>query len=381
MIDELSLGLAPTVVAQLLEVVRDVHRRGTTVVIVEQSVNVALELAERAVFMEKGQIRFEGKTQDLLARPDLLRSVFIAGTGEMPAPRQRGEVTAAFTEGHALDVRGVNKRYGGITAVDDVDFTVEPGEIVGIIGHNGAGKTTLMDCISGFTEIDGGSIRLNGEDVTSQSPRDRAILGLGRSFQEARLFPTLTVAETLAIACERHLWSRSILADGLRLPASTESEEEVAATVDELIELMGLTPYRGKLIGELSTGTRRVVDLACILAQEPSVLLLDEPSSGVAQKETEALVDLLERVRERTGCAMVVIEHDMPLLRAICDRMVALELGRVITAGTPDEVLSHPQVIESYLGTDAATINRSGKKSVRSKNGVSKRRVPARTSR
>jgi branched-chain amino acid transport system ATP-binding protein len=382
MIDELSLGLAPTVVAQLLEVVRDVHRRGTTVVIVEQSVNVALELAERAVFMEKGQIRFEGKTKDLLARPDLLRSVFIAGTADFGRKAVgRGSSKRPKSEELALDVRGVAKRYGGITAVDDVDFTVAPGEIVGIIGHNGAGKTTLMDCISGFTEIDGGSVRLNGEDVTDASPRDRAIAGLGRSFQEARLFPTLTVVETLAIACERHVWSRSILADGLRLPASVECEEEVAATVDELVDVMGLTSYRGKLIGELSTGTRRVVDLACILAQQPSVLLLDEPSSGVAQKETEALVGLLERVRARTGCAMVVIEHDMPLLRAICDRMVALELGRVITAGTPEEVLSHPQVIESYLGTDAATINRSGKKPVRSKDAPAKRRVPARTSR
>jgi branched-chain amino acid transport system ATP-binding protein len=254
-----------------------------------------------------------------------------------------------------------------------------------VIGHNGAGKTTLMDCISGFAPLDGGVIRINGEDATNASPRDRAILGLGRSFQEARLFPTLTVSETLAVACERHAWSKSLLADGLSLPASTESEDDIAATVEELIELMGLTPYRGKLIGELSTGTRRVVDLACILAQEPSVVMLDEPSSGVAQRETEALVGLLERVRERTGCAMLVIEHDMPLLRAICDRMVALELGRVIATGTPEEVLSHPQVIESYLGTDAAAIDRSGKRgrkrTVRSSDGPAKDRVRQRATR
>ena len=394
MIDELSLGLAPTVVSQLLDVVRAVHARGTTVLIVEQSVNVALELAERAVFMEKGQIRFEGRTEELLSRPDLLRSVFIAGTGEVAAPTHRHVSAVAETDAPALDVRGVAKHYGGIRAVDDVDFELKRGEILGVIGHNGAGKTTLMDCISGFTEIDAGVIRLNGDDVTADAPRNRAVAGLGRSFQEARLFPTLTVDETLAVACERHLWNRSMLADGLQLPASIESEDEVHAVVDELVELMGLTPYRGKLIGELSTGTRRVVDLACILAQEPSVLLLDEPSSGVAQRETEALVDLLERVRQRTGCAMLVIEHDMPLLRAICDRMVALELGRVIATGTPEEVLSHPQVIESYLGTNAATISRSGtrrpakkkaaakkpgvKKAVASKNGAAKRGVSKR---
>jgi ABC-type branched-subunit amino acid transport system ATPase component len=134
----------------------------------------------------------------------------------------------------------------------------------------------------------------------------------------------------------------------------------VAAKVEELIEMMGLGAFRQKLTGELSTGSRRIVDLACILAQEPKVLMLDEPSGGVAQKETEALGPLLLRVREHTGCSVLVIEHDMPLLRSICDRMVALELGAVIADGPPEEVLEHPRVIESYLGTDESTINRSG---------------------
>ena len=123
---------------------------------------------------------------------------------------------------------------------------------------------------------------------------------------------------------------------------------------------MGLGAFREKLTGELSTGSRRIVDLACILAQEPSVLMLDEPSGGVAQKETEALAPLLLRVRDHTGCSILVIEHDMPLLRTICDRMVAFELGGVIAEGTPGYVLEHPKVIESYLGTDETTINRSG---------------------
>nr|MDQ3293159.1 ATP-binding cassette domain-containing protein [Actinomycetota bacterium] len=369
MIDELSLGLAPTIVAQLLEVVREIHSRGTTIVIVEQSINVALNLAERAVFMEKGEVRFEGPTADLLERPDILRSVFIAGAnaasgdeGEGPKERARLRDADAVAEDAkvVLECRDVVKRFGGITAVDHVDLQLRDGEIAGLIGHNGAGKTTLMDCISGFNEIEAGRILLRGHDITEFAPHERALAGLGRSFQDALLYPTLTVAETVAIARERHLASRDLVAAAFSLPASYESELSVMDKVDELVELMGLSAFRDKLTGELSTGSRRIVDLACILAQDPKVLMLDEPSGGVAQKETEALGPLLLRVREATGCSVLVIEHDMPLLSAICDRMVALELGGVIAEGTPAEVLEHPRVVESYLGTDESAINRSG---------------------
>jgi len=373
MIDELSLGLAPTIVGQLLEVVREIHRRGTTIVIVEQSVNIALNLAERAVFMEKGEVRFTGPTADLLDRPDILRSVFIAGASaaEEPAePAASGTVpaTAAAPARAAipedapvvLECDGVVKRFGGITAVNQVDLQLRQGQILGLIGHNGAGKTTLMDCISGFLPIDAGRIRLRGHDITDWAPHEKAKGGLGRSFQDALLYPSLTVAETIAVARERHIANRDMLAAALQLPASYESEMAVAAKVDELIDLMGLGAFAQKLTGELSTGSRRIVDLACILAQEPKVLMLDEPSGGVAQKETEALGPLLLRIVERTSCSVLVIEHDMPLLRSICDQMVALELGGVIATGTPDEVLEHPAVIESYLGTDDTAINRSG---------------------
>ncbi len=389
MIDELSLGLAPTIVGQLLEVVDEVHARGTTIVIVEQSVNVALNLAKRAVFMEKGEVRFEGPAAELLDRPDILRSVFIAGaaTPEVaetashpdgrksksrpPKTRTHGQNQLAELEPSerpgiepdakvVLACEDVVKRFGGITAVDYVTLEVRQGEIVGLIGHNGAGKTTLMDCISGFLSLDRGRIRLRGVEVTDWAPNERAKGAMGRSFQDALLFPTLTVAETIAIARERHLVSRDMFAAALQLPASYESELAVAAAVDELIELMGLGAYRQKLTGELSTGTRRIVDLACILAQDPRVLLLDEPSAGVAQKETEALGPLLRRIRERTGCAILIIEHDMPLVSGLCDRLVALELGGVIAEGPPAEVLAHPGVIASYLGTEETAIQRSG---------------------
>ena len=378
MIDELSLGLAPTIVGALLEVVEEIHRRGTTIVVVEQSVNVALNLAERAAFMEKGEVRFEGPTTELLRRPDILRSVFIAGAsaGEVPdastadgEPRTRKLAATGTSDASAatapekkvvLECREVVKTFGGITAVNHVDVVVHQGEIVGLIGHNGAGKTTLMDCISGFLPAEQGRILLRGVDVTEWTPSERAWGALGRSFQDAMLFPSLTVAETIALAHERHLQSRDMFAAALQLPASYESELAVAAEVDRLVETMGLGAYREKLTGELSTGTRRIVDLACIMAQDPEVLLLDEPSGGIAQRETEALGPLLRKVRDDTGCSILIIEHDMPMLRGLCDRLVALELGAVIAEGAPEEVLTHPAVIASYLGTDDSAIARSG---------------------
>ena len=369
MIDELSLGLAPAIVGQLIDVVHKIHESGTTIIVVEQSINVALTLAQRAIFMEKGEVRFEGATAELLERPDILRSVFIAGASAADSgptaatPKKDDDKPAPAVDPDSpvvLETRDVVKRFGGITAVDNVSVQLRQGHILGLIGQNGAGKTTLFDCISGFLPIDGGHILLQGYDITDWEPHERARNRLGRSFQEAKLYPSLTVAETIAVALERHLASRDIVASALALPASYESELVARGRVEELIELMGLTAFRDKLVGELSTGSRRIVELACILAQDPSVLLLDEPSGGVAQRETEALGPLLKRVQAFTGCSILVIEHDMPLLSSICDEMVALELGGVIARGTPDEVLNHPRVIESYLGTNEAAINRSG---------------------
>ena len=151
-----------------------------------------------------------------------------------------------------------------------------------------------------------------------------------------------------------------MVADAFDQPAARDTARDTQRAVDLLIELMGLGAFRDKLTGELSTGSRRIVELACLLASDPRVIVLDEPSGGVAQKETEALGPLLQRVQASTGASILVIEHDMPLLRSICDHMVALELGAVIAEGSPQEVLDHPRVVESYLGTEASVINRSG---------------------
>ncbi|MDX6267666.1 MAG: hypothetical protein QOD70_2406, partial [Frankiales bacterium] len=260
-----------------------------------------------------------------------------------------------------LELAGVSVRYGGVQAVDEVSLTVHQDEVVGLIGPNGAGKTTLFDAISGFAASASGFVVLQGEDVTGWSPDRRARAGLGRSFQDARIFPSLTVAENIALSLERHLEVRDHLAAGLGLPAAREVEQDIAWTVADLVELMQLGAFRDKFVSELSTGSRRVVDLAMAIAHDPTVLVLDEPSSGIAQRETEALGPLLERIRVETGCAMLVIEHDMPLITTVSDRLMALELGAVIAEGPPLEVIRDPLVVASYLGTgDGAHVSRSG---------------------
>ena len=378
MIDELSLGLAPTIVGQLLEVVREIHRRGTTIVIVEQSVNVALNLAERAVFMEKGEVRFTGPTAELLERPDILRSVFIAGAAVERPTTRRAEPKAAAARSRAaagrrqarrsptdapvvLECTGVVKRFGGITAVNDVDLQLARGPDP----RPHRPQRRRQDHPDGLhLGLPARSTPAGSACGATTSPTGRPTSGpaaasAARSRTRCSTRPSPWPRRSPSPASGTSP-PRDMVAAAFQLPASYESELAVAAKVDELIELMGLDAFRQKLTGELSTGSRRIVDLACILAQDPKVLMLDEPSGGVAQKETEALGPLLLRVREQIGCSVLVIEHDMPLLRTICDEMIALELGGIIAQGTPDEVLEHPAVIESYLGTDDTAINRSG---------------------
>ena len=366
LIDELSLGLSPAVVGQLLEIVREIHRRGVTIVIVEQSVNVALTIADKAVFMEKGEIRFIGPTAELLARPDILRSVYVkgAGSGSIGAgstsqteARRRQELAAARP---ILEVDQLTKRFGGITAVHSLSFSLREGEILGIIGPNGSGKTTLFDLISGYQQPDAGRVRYDGVDITDLAPELRARRKLIRRFQDARMFGSLTVFETLLVALEQRIETRSTFLAAFSAPQARRAERRLRLQAEKLVELLELGAFRDKFVRELSTGLRRIVDLACVLAAEPRVLLLDEPSSGIAQAEAESLGPLLKRVRFETGCSMLLIEHDMPLISAVSDELLALDRGAFVTRGLPADVLDDERVIEAYLGGSDAAINRSG---------------------
>ena len=249
----------------------------------------------------------------------------------------------------ALRTQGVSIRFGGIVALDDVDVVVRQGEIVGLLGPNGAGKSTLFNVISGFLAPGAGRVLLEEEDISHLLAYERAAAGLGRTFQHVRLFPSLTVFENLLVAQHRHLTGGTMSAM-LRLPSRRRDDRIAAERAEAVMELVDLRPWRDAHPSNLSYGTLRFLELASVLSLSPKVLLLDEPASGIAQKEAEALGPVLRRIRDEWGCSMVLIEHDMPLLLSTADWIYALDFGRVIAEGTPDAVVSNDLVLESYLG-------------------------------
>jgi ABC-type branched-subunit amino acid transport system ATPase component len=258
-----------------------------------------------------------------------------------------------------LEVSGVSLSFGGLRVLDDVGLRVAEGEIVGLIGGNGAGKTTLLNVISGVLRPSEGSVRVFGTELVALGPEFRPSFGLARSFQNARLFPGLTVVESVQVALARQ-WRVSTFAAAVGAPWVRSLDRRTRAEAEAIVERLGLSPWADSLASDLSTGTRRICDLAMQVAAGPKLLLLDEPTAGVAQRECEMFPPLLRRIRDELGCAIVIVEHDMPMLMSLCYRVYALEAGRVIAEGAPAEVRDNPQVIASYLGTDATAINRSG---------------------
>ncbi len=281
---------------------------------------------------------------------------------EPPPKREVARVVsrsgAAATTGPVLVAEEVTVTFGGLTAVDNASFRVHAGEVVGLIGTNGAGKTTLMNAISGFVPCSG-RIELEGRAIEKMAADRRAALGLGRAFQQSRLFPDLTVLETLAVAAESRQRT-SFTTAVAHLPNGYRRDRAQRAHAHDIADFLGLGPYADKFTSELSTGTRRIVELGCLLALEARVLCLDEPTGGVAQREVEAFAPLLLSIKDQLGAAMLVIEHDMPMIMQISHRIYCLEAGRVIAMGSPAEVRADPAVIASYLGTDERAIRRSG---------------------
>ncbi len=294
-----------------------------------------------------------GLVQVVYSARDALFAVLARRLPEpQPAPASTTAVPTAVTVAAppipadvttVVSTRNVTVRFGARVVVDSVDLAVGRSEIVGLIGTNGAGKTTLMNAICGFVPY-AGIVEILGRNVDRRSPARRAQLGLGRSWQGAELFPDLTVRDTVGLAVR-----------GVR-----PWERKTRSEADEVIAFLGLGRNASRFVDELSTGTRRVVELACLMASGARVLCLDEPTAGIAQRETEAFGPLVLRIRDELDASVLVIEHDIPLVLGISDRVYCLAEGRIIASGQPDAMRTNPAVVASYLGTDEAAINRSG---------------------
>ena len=295
-----------------------------------------------------------------------------AGTVEIPVGAPPAAARPAITGGRpaqpvadadaesdvpVLEARDLTVRFGGRVAVDGVSLTARAGEVVGLIGANGAGKSTFMNAVSGFVPTEG-TVLVRGDDITHLPAHERARAGLGRAFQDARLFADLTVRESVQVALEARDTSE-LVPSLFGFPPSRRGERTKVSESDDLIGLLGLGRYSDAGISTLSTGTRRIAELACLLALDAKVLLLDEPTAGVAQRETEAFGPLIRRIQAELGATVLIIEHDIPLIMSMSDRVVCMGAGKVIAEGLPEQVRTDPQVIANYLGTDSRAIDRS----------------------
>ena len=243
-------------------------------------------------------------------------------------------------------------RFGGIRAVDAVTFDVEQGEVFSIIGPNGAGKTTIFNLISRIYNPTSGRLFFQDKDITEVPPYSIASLGIARTFQNIELFANATLMQNLLIG--RHCHSTvGIMSQLAFLPAVRREELLHREKAEEVIAFLGLERYRDTLIANLPYGVRKVVELGRALCIEPKLLLLDEPSSGLNVEETEGMGFWIEDIKKDLGITVIMVEHDMNLVRMVSDRVMALNYGRVLAMGTPDEVQNHPEVVRAYIGGDA----------------------------
>jgi branched-chain amino acid transport system ATP-binding protein len=252
-----------------------------------------------------------------------------------------------------LDVEGLTKRYGGLTAVDGFCASLKSGEIVGLIGPNGAGKTTVFNLITGLDEPDAGTVRFRGRDITGIQAHRIARLGVARTFQNTRLLRHLSVLDNVKIAYHKHV-DYHLLHAVLRLPRYASTEREITSRCMEFLRLFDLDSCADDPAGSLPYGKRRGLEIARALATEGSLLLLDEPAAGLNPLETRELSCLIRRIRDQFKVTILLIEHDMKLVMGVCERVVVLDYGKVIARGSPEQIKTDPLVIEAYLGRSRA---------------------------
>jgi branched-chain amino acid transport system ATP-binding protein len=256
-----------------------------------------------------------------------------------------------------LELREVAKSFGGLAAVDKVDLTADQGEILSVIGPNGAGKTTLFNIVTGFYSLDSGTITFDGHNIAGLRPNAVTKVGIARTFQAVRLFPNMTVLENVMVA--QHSRTKSGITGAIfRLPKTVKEELHIVERAQEVLKFFGDRLPKNRhndLAGSLAYADRRRLEIARAMATDPKLLLLDEPTAGMNKNEKDEIIRLIARLRDERGYSIILIEHDMPVVKGVSDRVVALDFGRKIADGTYEEVSKNERVVEAYLGREAET--------------------------
>jgi branched-chain amino acid transport system ATP-binding protein len=263
-----------------------------------------------------------------------------------------------------LEIVGLNKNFGGLRAVKDLNITIQKGELAGLIGPNGAGKTTAFNLITGIYVATSGSIRFDSTDLVGMPPFDITHLGIARTFQNIRLFPNLTVLDNVRIAYHAHAGYG--LADAiLRTPRFSKKEKELTEQAQEFLGVFNLQDRQGEIAKNLPYGEQRRLEIARALAANPKLLLLDEPAAGMNSKEIVSLMELIHFIRNKFNLTILLIEHQMRVVMGVCERITVMDFGEVIARGTPEEIQADTKVVEAYLGRGAAALAQklSGKRS------------------